>query len=512
MRDMMKSKFLLTTGVSSALTVTALGAGQPNVLVFFVDDMGWADTEINGSTLYESPAQLRLAKDGVVFGQAYAHPLCSPSRASLLSGQYPGARFNMGRAITGGCVDTPSLAEKSDPSKKTIWPSSRNHLPSEVTTLAETLKDNGYQTWHLGKWHLRPKQKDEKVKSDPVDHGFEKWVGIGGSGPGSYFAPYKVEDFPQGPEGEYISERMAQEACKLLENRDKNKPFFMYYACFNVHGPYQAKPDLVKYYEKKLKTMPADNKQKNPMMAAMLHAMDQELEVLLNKLDELKLTEETLIIFVSDNGGVHWSMAKKKKSNFGMPATSNYPLRGGKCSWFEGGVRVPMTIRWPGKIPAKQRIETPAHIIDIYPTVLKAAGIEPQPDQILDGVDLTPLLEDKTIPERPLFCHFPRHSTTEDELPGGSFIRLGDNKLIRMYGAEEDGRDKYILYNLKEDIGETKDVSDQYPEKTASMKKRLDSWLADTGTLVPKPNPDYKAGSNEGKDKKRRKGKKGKKK
>ncbi|MGB0414170.1 MAG: sulfatase [Coraliomargarita sp.] len=486
-------KWLLGVGLCSALMSNVLVGAQPNVLVFFVDDMGWADTEINGSTVYESPAQLRLAEDGLVFGQAYAHPLCSPSRAAILSGQYPGARFDMSRAITGGCVANPSLPESFNPKYNMVWPGSRDHLPAEVTTLAETLKDNGYQTWHLGKWHLRPakKHQGDDVKSDPVDHGFEKWVGIGGSGPRSYFAPYKVPDFPQGPEGEYIGERMAQEACKLLESRDKDKPFFMYYACFNVHSPYQAKQDLIEYYEKKLKSMPADTKQTNPVMAAMLHGMDQELEVLLDKLDELQLTEETLIIFTSDNGGVHWEMSKKKDAPYSMPVTSNYPLRGGKCSWFEGGVRVPMTIRWPGKIPARQRTETPAHIIDIYPTVLNAAGIEPQPGQILDGVDLTPLLENQTIPERPLFCHFPRSSTTEDQLPGGSFVRMGNYKLIRMYGGADDGSDRYILYNLKDDIGETTDVAKDYPEKVASMKKKLNAWLAETGALVPKPNPAY---------------------
>ena len=226
-------------------------------------------------------------------------------------------------------------------------------------------------------------------------------------------------------------------------------------------------------------------------MAAMLHAMDDELQLLLDKLDELQITEETLIIFTSDNGGVHWGTGKKKDAINSIPVTSNYPLRGGKCSWFEGGVRVPMTIRWPGKIPTEKRTETPVHLIDIYPTVLNAAGIEPMAGQILDGLDLMPLFESQVIPDRPLFCHFPRSRTTEDNMPGGSFVRLGDYKLIRLYGGADDGGDRYILYNLKDDIGETTDIAKDYPEKVASMEKKLNAWLTETGALVPKPNPAY---------------------
>ena len=159
----------------------------------------------------------------------------------------------------------------------------------------------------------------------------------------------------------------------------------------------------------------------------------------INKLDELKLTDDTMIIFASDNGGMHWNMSKKEGHKYTPPITSNYPLRGGKCSWFEGGVSIPMTIKWPGKVAPNQRIDTPVHLIDLYPTILSAVQAKPKPEQVLDGLDLSPLFQNGTLPERPLFCHFPRNSTTADKLPGASFIRLGDYKLIRMYGGEENG-------------------------------------------------------------------------
>ncbi|MCM8530939.1 MAG: sulfatase [Lentisphaeraceae bacterium] len=488
----MKNNLLSILAIHFVLSSYILATEKPNILIFFVDDMGWSDTEVNGSLYYQSPAQLRLAKEGMVFNQAYAQPLCSPSRAALLSGMYPGARFNLTRAITGGSAENPRISDSAKPNKKMIWPGSRNHLPEDIYTIAEALKDQGFQTWHLGKWHLRA---HKSTVNGPQDHGFDKWIGIGGSGPGSYFSPYRVPDLADGPKGEYLGERMSKEACKLLENRDKDKPFFMYYSCFNAHGPYEAKEDLIKFYEEKLKKMPADNKQTNPVMAAMLHAMDKEFEVLLNKLDDLKIADNTMVIFASDNGGVHWEMGKKKKQGhkYAIPVTSNYPLRGGKCSWFEGGIRVPMTIRWPGKVAPNQRVDTPVHLIDLYPTILSAIQAKPKADQVLDGLDLSPLFQNGTLPERPLFCHFPRNLTTEEKLPGASYIRLGDYKLIRMYGGEDDCSDKYILYNIKKDIGETLDISAQFPEKTAQLKKKLNSWLQETGTLMPKPNPAYRA-------------------
>lgn len=484
-------KFVIRLLAILFIVETCAHAGQPNVVVFLVDDMGWADSEVYGSTFYESPAQNRLADEGMVFTQAYAHPLCSPSRAALLSGQYPGARFGLFQAITGNSIPNPSIPDTASPKQSMRWPGSADKMPLEVYTLAEALRDAGYQTWHLGKWHLNKGQR-----GGPEEQGFEQVVGVGGSGPaGGYFAPYRVPKFPQGPDGEYISERMAQEACKLLEKRNRDQPFFMYYACFNVHSPYECKPDLLAYYEKKLKSMPAENRQTNPVMAAMLHAMDRELKTLLDKLDELKLAQDTLVVFISDNGGVHFPMkinSEISKAYAGMPPTVNGPLRGGKCTYFEGGVRVPMLIRWPGKIRRQTTTDAPVHLIDLYPTILAATGTKPQTDQVLDGIDLSPLFRaGETFPERPLFCHFPRKHIVADNLPGGSFIRSGDYKLIRIYGGGENGADRFVLYNLKDDIGETTDLAAAMPEKTARLRKQLNDWLTQTGALIPKPNPAY---------------------
>ncbi len=240
--------------------------------------------------------------------------------------------------------------------------------------------------------------------------------------------------------------------------------------------------------------MPPENKQNNPIMAAMLHAMDHELKVLLDKLDELDLAKDTIVIFTSDNGGCHWSMAKKSKQKNAATEniTANLPLRGGKCSWYEGGVRVPMIVRWPGQAAANTSLDVPVHLIDIYPTVLAAIDAQPKPDQVLDGLDLAPLFAQEAFPERPLFCHFTRKLTTAGT-PGGSFVRMGDFKLIRVYGGiKKGGHDKYILYNISEDIGETQDVSEAHPEKVKLLKERLNLWLSDTGAMVPQPNPTYR--------------------
>ncbi|MEM6777471.1 MAG: sulfatase [Planctomycetota bacterium] len=467
-------------------------AARPNVVVFFVDDMGWFDSSTYGSAFYETPTLDRLASEGVTFRQAYAHPLCSPSRAALLSGQYPGARMSMIRAITGSCVANPTVPETQAPHQSTCWPGSADRMPMKTYTLAESLRDQGYQTWHLGKWHLC---KGRPGQGLPDEQGFDKVIGVGGAGPtGGYFAPYSVPRFPQGTQGEYISERMALEACNLLKRRESDKPFFMYYACFNVHAPYECTPDLLDYYEKKLQSMPKENTQRNPVMAAMLHAMDQSLKTLLDKLDSLGLAENTIVIFASDNGGVHFPMKGRSeiaKPFDGVPVTDNGPLRGGKCSWFEGGVRVPMVIRWPGHSGAGHSCETPVHLIDLYPTLLGITGSSPRPGQVLDGVDMSPLLTGETIPERPLYCHFPRTKTTVDQIPGGSFIRSGDYKLVRVYDYASDTSGRKLLFNLKDDLGETKNLAEELPEVVLSLEAQLDAWLAETNAMVPRPNPRY---------------------
>jgi arylsulfatase A-like enzyme len=470
---------------------SVLGAGaskrRPNILFFLIDDMGWMDSEVYGSTYYESPSQQRLAREGMMFTQAYVQPLCSPTRAAIMSGQYPGARLHLHKAITRGSHPDPKAPDSAGARFKMCWPQSRSHMPLETRTVAEELGDAGYQTWFLGKWHLG------NARYYPKKQGFDLNVGAGGAGPGGgYFAPWRIPEIDQGEDGEYICERLTKEACKLLETRGKGgKPFFMYFCHFNVHAPYEAKPALVEQYKKKA---PGENGQRHPVMGGMLHAMDDSVGAVLKKLDELGLAEETIVIFLSDNGGVHWANDKVRKYA-GVPITSNVPLRGGKCCFYEGGVRVPMIVRWPGKAKAGSRCETPVHAVDMYPTLSEIAGARPPGDKVLDGESIVPLLTGAgSLKREALYCHFPRQSTTAGTV-GGSFVRTGDYKLIRLWGeGATSGEHGYELYNLREDIGESKNLAEKMPEKVREMSAMLDEWLAKTGALIPKPNPNYKPG------------------
>ena len=453
---------------------------RPNIILFLIDDMGWMDSSVYGSSYYETPGMERLAREGMKFSAAYAQPLCSPTRASLLTGRDAPTRMRMHQAITGHSSNNPGIPKQARPEQVAKWPESRANLPLEERTIAETLRNTGYQTWHLGKWHL-----GNAARFGPQKQGFEKVIGAGGAGPtGGYFST-KVPMLEPGPKGEYICERLTNEAEKLLDERDPEKPFFMYFAHFNVHSPYMAKPDLVEYFKKKADP---ENPQHNPVMAAMLRSMDDSLSTLLNKLDELKIADKTLFIFISDNGGVHWPNRMQGLDQPSSP-TSNLPLRGGKCCFYEGGIRVPMIVRYPGKIKPGSTTETAVHVLDFYPTLSSYAGAPPKADELLDGEDLTAILSQTGPLKRDaLFGHFPRATTLANTM-GGSWIRVGDYKLIRLWFAGEDGSHAYELYNLKDDIGEKNNLADSMPDKIESMKKRLDTWLTETAALLPERNP-----------------------
>ncbi len=478
---------LFLAAVCTLRPAICVASERPNFVIFLVDDMGWRDSSTYGSTFYESPNMDRLAAQGVRMTDAYAQPLCSPTRAALLTGKYAG-RLHLHRAITGGSPANPIVPETAATNSVLCWPQSRSHLPLDETTIAEELAAHGYQTWFLGKWHLGAGETYL-----PIHQGFDLNIAAGGPGPPSYFAPYRIPFLEDGPDGEYICERLTEEAMTLLDNRT-DAPFLMYLAHFNVHGPYQAKQDLIEYYEKKAN--PA-NPQHNPVMAAMLHAMDESLGRILDKLDALKLTENTVFIFLSDNGGCNWDMKIKGSRDPDAPAlppiTSNEPLRGGKCCFYEGGVRVPMIVRWPNVIAPGTVCEVPVHAIDLYPTLMELAGATPIEGKILDGESLVPLLSGTGRLQRDAtFCHFPRSSTTAGT-NGGSFVRQGDFKLIRVWGAGPKGEDVLELYNLRNDIGESSNLAETLPEKAAAMNAMLQEWLEATDVLLPKKNPLYGA-------------------
>ncbi|NBY35864.1 MAG: sulfatase, partial [Verrucomicrobia bacterium] len=387
----------------------------PNVIIVLIDDMGLTDLSCYGSKFYESPNIDQLAKDGVRFTHGYsACTVCSPTRAALLTGKYP-ARLHITDWIPG----------HERPKAKMKIPEWQKFLPFEEITLAEQLKSAGYATASIGKWHLTPGLKEGDEAYYPDKHGFD--INIGGYArgqPPSYFSPYKIPTLTDGPVGEYLTDREANEAVKFIE-ANKAKPFFLYLPHYAVHQPIAGKPEVVAKFKAKDTT---DLKQKNATYAALISSVDDAMGTIRAALKRLKIDEQTIIIFTSDNGGL-------------IGTTDNSPLRAGKGSAYEGGVRVPLIMFWPGVTKAGTLEPTPAISIDIYPTVLEMTGIKPL-QSLIDGNSLATLLKSGAKPDRDtIFWHYPHYH------PGGatpySAIRSGDYRLVHFY---EDGHDE--MYNV----------------------------------------------------------------
>jgi len=439
-------------GLALAITLAPPAAAAPNVVLFLIDDLGWRDLGCQGATYYESPNIDRFAAQGMRFTTAYsACTVCSPTRASLLTGQHP-ARLHVTDWITG----------HQRPYAKLSVPDWTMHLPDGTFTVARALAAAGYSTATIGKWHLGgPEYYPEK---------FGFGLNVAGTHlghPPSYFAPYKIPTLSEGPPGEYLTDRLTAEAEKFLDaNRDR--PFFLYFPHYTVHNPIQAKSENIAKYEAKPK--PGDFKYK-PAYAAMIESMDESVGRILKKIDELKLAENTVVIFTSDNGGL-------------LANTPSAPLRAGKGSAYEGGVRVPLIVRWPGVVSPGSTCEVPAISTDLFATVLDITGVTPNPAVPADGRSLVPLLKGGTVPERPLYWHYPHYH------PGGatpySALRFGGWRLVEFF---EDGRTE--LYNLKIDPGETTDLAARIPTKTAELKQRLVAWRSTVGAQLPTPNPKY---------------------
>jgi len=484
---------------------------RPNVVLFLVDDMGWMDSTPYGSEYYETPNMERLARLSMRFTDAYAVPLCSPSRASILTGQYT-ARHGVTSA-TGhrppAEEDSPRYPEKAPPAKRFLYAESKNYLDPDLTTLAEVLRNAGYRTGHFGKWHL-----GLMPRHWPDQHGFETiWHCAPDPGPPSYFSPYgvhpdgrptgqhRVGNITDGPEGEYITDRLTDEALRFVETH-RDKPFYLNLWHYGVHGPWGHKEEYTRQFAKK--TDPS-GKQRNPIMASMLKSIDDSLGRVLDKLDELGLTENTLFIFYSDNGGNTHSntpgsrqmtrikpghprysfVLDWKKWAGPEPPTNNAPLREGKGRIYEGGQRVPLMVRWPGRIEPATTSDAVVGPIDLYPTILHALDLETPPDHIVDGISFLPVLQRKGELERTaLFTWFPHL------IPAVS-VRVGDYKLIRRWEPHPDYPAIRELYNLENDIGETENLADELPEKVAELEALIDAFIEDTGALAPKPNPAY---------------------
>ena len=467
-------------GGTTSESVVAAPLDQPNVLFFLVDDMGWMDSSVYGSRFYKTPAMERLAKSSVRFVNAYsASPLCSPSRASIMSGQYP-ARHGMTTAWGHKPIE-PDLPEyqKARASSPVLLPNSKFVLELEQYTMAEAFHDAGYRTGFIGKWHM-----GVEPAYWPEHQGFEfTFHGAPDAGPRSYFSPYKFKagTVTDGPEGEYLTDRATDEALNYIHNGD-DRPFFLCLWHWAVHGPWQAKPELMEYFEKH---PDPTGRQKSPLMAAMLQSMDESLGRLLDDLEKTGLDKNTVIIFTSDNGGV----VKKNIGKEKVPATSNFPLRNGKTSVFEGGTRVPALIRWPGVTDRGWVEETSIMGIDYYPTLVEMCGLKMKKSQVIDGVSLVPLLKGGALDRDTLFCYFP-HSFGK-WTPSGAWVRQGDWKLIEVFDPSPYFPAPFELYNLHDDIGETKNLVEKYPERVAAMKKLIEQHFRDTNARVPVPNPGF---------------------
>ena len=434
-----------------------LAQDKPNIVFFLVDDMGYMDIACNGSKTYETPHIDSLASSGLRFTQAYAAcGVCSPSRHAIMSGKYP---------ARSGCTNFGM------------------HMKASEFTLAEAMKENGYDTWFIGKWHL-----GSKAGEKPEDQGFDVNIGGGREGqPGSYFWPYASKRSKNGgtltqhlkeggKEGEYLTDRLGDEAVKLIDGHKSEKPFFMYFSFYSVHTPIQAKKDDIAYFQKKIsgmkfpdgpKTIKEGGKamkqvQDSPQFASMVKSVDDAVGKVLNKLKEKGLDKNTLIFFTSDNGGAAY---------YGN-ATCNLPLRGAKGWYYEGGIREPLLISWPGKIKpgvsAEKVIGT-----DFYPTIMDLTGGKKRPEQHVDGVSIkTALIDQKSLPKRNLYWYYPHNHGSGTK--ASSAMVSGDYKLIQSLRSGE-----VQVYNLKKDLGEKNDLSKTKPELTAELLKQLKAWQAE---------------------------------
>jgi arylsulfatase A-like enzyme len=459
---------------------------RPNLVFVLIDDLGWRDLGCYGSEFYETPNLDRLAAQGMSFTDAYAAcPVCSPTRASILTGKYPATvgvtdwidwGFNL-HPCRGKLVDVPYV----------------DHLPLEEKSLAAALKEGEYNTWHVGKWHLGGEPYL------PENHGFD--VNVGGCDWGcplnGYFSPYDIPGLENGPEGECLIDRLTDEAIRLIEDND-GAPFFLNLWYYAGHTPIQAKQAYIERFEAKAKAMgldrvdpfkegdffPVEHKQEkrivrrlvqsDPVYAAMVYSLDENVGRLLDALERTGQAENTVVVFTSDNGGLATAE--------GSP-TSNAPLSEGKGWMYEGGTREPLIVRWPGVVEPGSACSVPVTSPDFYPTLLEMAGLDPLPEQHVDGLRLLPLLRGAGgLDREAVFWHYP-HYGNQGGTPGSS-VRAGDYKLIEFF---EDGHME--LYNLSEDPGEERDLAGVEPGLVAELKALLADWRQSVEAKIPERNP-----------------------
>ncbi len=450
----------------------------PNFVFILVDDLGWKDLGCYGSTFYETPNLDRFAKSGMRFTDAYAAcPVCSPTRAAIMTGKYP-ARLGITDWIPG----------RRPKNMKLVGPPILNELPLAEVTIAEQLKGAGYRTFFAGKWHLGGKGYWPNQQGFDINKGGHSR----GSPPGGYYVPYKNPALEDGPEGEYLTDRLTNESIHFLDGVG-SKPFLLYLSFYTVHTPIQACKRHIARFEAKAAALPkptgpeqvpegdgfTKTRQDDPAYASMIYAMDENVGRLLAKLDELGLDDNTMVFFTSDNGGLSTLFRR------GRP-TSNLPLRAGKGWAYEGGLRVPLIVRCPGVTAPGSVSHATVISTDFYPTMLELAGLPLDPRRHPDGLSLVPLLgRSGSLGREAIFWHYPHYHGSAWK-PGAA-LRAGDWKLIEFY------EDRHVeLYNLKSDLGERHDLAEKMPQKAAELTRLLHDWQRAVGAKMPVPNPNYK--------------------
>lgn len=477
---MLKSSIFSLLGLLICMATYSQTKETPNVVFFLVDDLGWRDLGSFGSDFYETPNIDRLVNSGVKFTQAYtASPVCSPTRASIMTGKYPSKTYNTDWFGAPQPDEIQGHWTRDKPLKPAHY---EPNLALDEKTLAEEFLEAGYRTFFAGKWHL-----GESEEFWPENQGFE--INIGGNSKGApstgskYFSPYNNPRMENGPEGEYLPYRLAEETAQFIrENKDQT--FFAYLSFYSVHTPLMTTPQLEEKYLKKRANMnlkddfePEWNNQNrttqaHAVYAGMVEAMDQAVGKVLDELERQGLEKNTIIVFFSDNGGL--STAE------GSP-TSNLPLRAGKGWLYEGGIRVPLAISWPASLTGGKVIETPVISNDLKPTLMDLVGLNPQ-ENLVDGRSLKGLMKGtETQIDRQLFWHYP-HYGNQGGNPG-SVIRSGDWKLIYFYES-----DSVELYNIKEDIGERKNLAWENTELKEELLIELFDWLVKTKAAFPRIN------------------------
>ena len=442
---------------------------KPNIVLIVADDLGWTDLGSYGSQFYETPNIDRLAREGMQFSSAYANPNCAPTRAALLTGRYSPRTgiYTVGDGNRG-----------REEFRKMIAAENNTTLALEEVTFGEELEQAGYATAHMGKWHMGGEG------NLPTDQGFDWNIGgnATGSPRGGYFAPWDNPQMPAAPEGTHLADVFAEQASKFIEE-NQDQPFLLYLPFYSVHTPIQAKPELIEKYKQK----EAVGGHSNPEYAAMIETMDTAVGVVLEKIDELGLEQDTYVFFYSDNGGVGGYQAAGVDSR---DVTDNAPLRGGKGMLYEGGIRVPLLVRKTGMIPPGSHSDDTVMCVDFMPTLAEIAGVELPEERTIDGSSFFPTLRfggRSPSPRPAIYWHFPGYLEGRQSVgawrttPAGA-LRIGRHKIIEFFETGE-----VELYNVEEDIAEENNLIKLLPDKAAEMQAELADWRMRTGAPMPTP-------------------------